>query len=623
MMPVALLLVSLLCGADEPGWLVRVDSAQALVRVPDRQALGGPFYRIRGVEPRELRRLPGVRWVVREQRRRILLDQITPDPSEPLQWHLYNDGSRATIWPRILAGVDIGAHPAWTVTSGAAATVVAVLDHGIPDDHPDLSAESRMPGWDFVDDDADPSPGVTTAQAAHGTQVAGLILAQRNGVGVVGVCPDCTLLPLRVLADDATARDGDLVAALMWSAARADVVNCSWSFDPNTYVSPAFHDAVRWAATEGRSGRGTVVVFSAGNRSERIPTFAPAAMVETLSVGATDETDTRAGYSNYGPALVLVAPGGVADEYADGVRTPRAKMVSADLVGEAGSNPTSDAYVAPGVSADLDVTASFYGTSASAPLVAGAAALLLSNTPELTATEVRWLLTETAAKVGADAYDSRGRNDHYGFGRLDVGAALALLQTGAYCRATPEVCDNAIDDDCDRLTDLEDPDCGAVVPATFALSLDERCDDQSECGDGYCGVLDGQDRLRFCTADCDYDCPLDGACVGPAGRGRCLQTCQQLADCPGGTRCALPAQGLVPPGQDRLPVCLALCGSDKDCDRAFCVDGVCAAASAPAELIELEPPTGCACRSGSTCLAVIAAVLMRWRQRQAAHRTNP
>ena len=615
-MPVAVVLVSILCGTGDAAWLVRTDTPHVLLAATTVESLGGPFFRVHGIDSATLRREPGVRWVVREQRRRISLDQVTVDPSEPLEWHLFNDGTRSDLWPGIKAGADIGVRAAWTVTEGSASIVVAVLDNGFPADHPDLRADRRLPGWDFVDNEPDPLPASTDPAAAHGTAVAGLILAARNGVGVVGVCPNCSLLPLRVLADDATARDGDLIAALLWASARADVVNCSWSFDPYAYVSPAFQDAVRWAATQGRGGRGTTLVFSAGNRSEPIKPYAPAALLETLSAGATDDTDTRAYYSNYGASLLLMAPGGVPDEYEGSVRVPRGKIVTADLEGDAGNNPRTDDLMAPGIAHDLAVTAAFYGTSASAPQVAGAAALLLSYAPTLQAAEVRWILTETAAKVGPVAYDSRGRNDFYGYGRVDVGAAMSLLVAGTYCHVTPEVCDNGVDDDCDRLTDAQDPDCGAPEPASFDLPLGLRCDDTTGCGDGYCAAAEGQDLTRFCTADCDYDCPADGACIGVAGRGRCVLTCQDSTGCADGTSCALPDAGLVPPGQDRLPVCLLLCDSDADCKAAFCHDGTCSTASEPSELIEPEPPSGCTCATSSAGAVGLWAILLLARRRR-------
>src|SRR5690606_11120585 len=80
------------------------------------------------------------------------------DPAEPLQWHLFNDGTQAALWPEVVAGADIGARAAWQVTQGDASIVIAVLDHGTPPGHRDLPDQSPWLRFDFVDGDADPSP---------------------------------------------------------------------------------------------------------------------------------------------------------------------------------------------------------------------------------------------------------------------------------------------------------------------------------------------------------------------------------------------------------------------------------------------------------------------------------
>ncbi len=601
-----------------PPLLVRVDAPAALagLRV---ESLGGPFYRVRGGRAAELLKRRGVRWAVGEARRRLVLDQ-TADPFEPLQWHLFNDGSRTDLWPRIVVGAHVNARAAWlSHGEGSASVVIAVLDAGIPATHPDLPAAARVPGWDFVDHDDDPSPVGSLALAAHGTAVAGIVAGARNGSGVVGVCPNCRVMSVRLLAPDETTRDGDIVAALTWAAERADVINASWSFDPHAYVSPAVIDAIRWAESQGRGGKGAVVVFSAGNRGSAIPAYTPQAMVETLTVGATDEEDAITSYSSYGAGLDLVAPGGVGDELQAGDRIARAKIITADLEGSAGSSPTLDAIVAPGISDDAAVTAAFTGTSASAPIVAGGAGLLLSLAPDLRAAEVRWLLSESAAKIGPLPYDAGGRNDRFGYGRLDLGAALALAQSGAYCVAADEVCDNGADDDCDRTVDADDPDCGALVPRPFTVPLGLACIDNTVCGDGYCSRADGTAAVRLCTTGCDFDCPDGGACVGPDGDGACALLCTDNTNCPSGTSCGTPDAAFLPPSQTAQSVCLPSCATDADCLTAACAHHTC---SAPRKepLPPADPPgeqPGCGCGSATPTWAIcVALVVLRGRRRR-------
>ncbi len=602
--------------------IVRLDDGAALALDAGFEGLGGPFYRVAGADHRELRRLPGIRWAVPDTRRRLLLDQIVPDESESVQWHLYNDGSLTELWPEIVAGADVGARVAWAIGSGHATVIIAVLDGGIPADHPDLPASARVPGWDFVDGDDDPSPVGVGSLDAHGTAVAGLAAGARNGHGIVGLCPECRVMSVRVLAPDVTARDGDLVAAILFAAERADVIAASWSFDPFAYVSPALHDAIRWAATHGRNGLGCVIVFSAGNRGSMVKPFSPQAMVETLTVAATDEVDRRAGYSNTGPAITLAAPGGVDDQTIDGQRLARAKIVTADLEGFAGNNPSRDAVRAPGVVDDLAVSASFQGTSASAPQVAGAAALLLSLRPELTAREVGWLLTETAAEVGLMPYGANGRNDQLGYGRLDIGAAMLMARDGGYCSEAPESCANSADDDCDRLVDADDPDCGGEIVRAFEVDVGAWCDGNEACGDGFCSQADGRYALRACTADCDFDCPDGGVCVGAPGDGLCFTACVRQTDCPGGTWCVVAEESLLSPGAGPAAACLPMCNDDRDCVRAACRDGTCSAKRFRSVPQFDLPPEGCNCQVSPGRLIAALAVLFGLTRRRRFHRAG-
>lgn len=137
----------------------------------------------------------------------------------------------------------------------------------------------------------------------------------------------------------------------------------------------------------------------------------PASHADVIAVGATTEFDYRSYFSQYGSDLDLVAPGG------GGLLG----IVTTDRTG-------TDGYNAAG-----DETLTFAGTSASAPIVSGAAALLLSRHPDLTAATVRMLLRQTADKIGALAYTdgmagAGGRNDYYGYGRLNVGRLLWLAR---------------------------------------------------------------------------------------------------------------------------------------------------------------------------------------------------
>lgn len=534
--------------------------------------------------------------------RRVALQQVVTDPLAPLQWHLQNPGASTDYpWEDALEGADINAFEAWSQTQGSEEIVIAVLDTGLDLEHPEFQ-DRVLPGWDFVDGDADASfPGPTYA-AAHGTCVAGVLGAAADGAGVVGVCPRCQILPIRLIAHEGTIRDGDLVAAIAWAAERADVIVASWSYLPQVYIPQAMHDAIRWAAVHGRDGRGVSVVFAAGNRAQEIEPYAPQALPEVFSIGATTAADTRASYSNTGPSLTLMAPGGRQDGWIDSVRQRYGKVVTADVQGEDGYNPSFDEAHAQGVVTDTDYSAAFWGTSASAPVVAGAVGLLLSADPTLTRNEIFWLLSQTAQKLGSVTY-SDGFHPDYGYGRLDIGAAMTLWASGAYCQEVAEDCENGLDDDCDRAVDAADQDCGAQLPPVFEVPLGQRCNEEmgdllpgDPCADGFCASAEGLNHdddtaPRYCTALCDFDCPGNGFCVGLEAEGRCLPRCVQNADCPSEQICSVVAPELRPPGYPSLAVCVSRCASDADCRSGSCEDGACRGPARQSQTV--VPRTGC------------------------------
>ena len=146
---------------------------------------------------------------------------------------------------------------------------------------------------------------------------------------------------------------------------------------------------------------------SSGVKSVAIGVAYPASHASTIAVGASSDWDFRSDYSQYGTQLDLVAPssGGF------------------NLV------TTTDRTGADGYSAN-DYTSTFGGTSASAPLAAGVAALMLAENPGLTAANIRSILSETADEIGGVAYDANGFNNFYGYGRVNARAALDAIHGG-------------------------------------------------------------------------------------------------------------------------------------------------------------------------------------------------
>lgn len=313
---------------------------------------------------------------------------VPEDPRFPDQWHLDNQGQEGGV-----AGNDIKAVAAFEIELGDPDIVIAVMDSGVDLDHEDL-AESVVPGWDFISGDDDPSPG----GSSHGTSVAGTAGAPANGIGVVGSCPGCSLMPLRMLGtSDATEAE-----ALDFAATNgADVINNSWGPTDGTGVEtpiPAvMATAIDHAVEFGRDGLGAVVLWAAGNGhpADTCDLDGFVAYPSTIAVGSSTHAGSRASYSELCPQLDLSAPSS-----GNGAQLTTTKI---------------DGY-----------TSSFGGTSAAAPVASGVAALLLSHAPDLPWTGVRDVLRSTADPIdpGDANYDVSGHSLSYGYGRVDAEAAL-------------------------------------------------------------------------------------------------------------------------------------------------------------------------------------------------------
>jgi thermitase len=305
-------------------------------------------------------------------------------PNDPLfgaQWHLRNTGQSGGV-----LGADIDATNAWQITRGSPDVVVAILDTGIDLAHPDLVGR-LLPGFDFVNGDADPS-----ADHPHGVQVTGLFGANAdNAVQVAGVDHFAQILPVKVLDQYNAGWTSDLIEGLYWAADHgAHVISMSLIDYP---PDPALLAALQYARA-----RGAVLVACAGNAGfGNADQSAPGLYPETISVGWTDATDSLGesglNSSATGAALDLVAPG-----------------VLTYTITSAGGSPF------------------FTGCSAATPIAAGVASLLLAVDPDLGHDGVAQVLAASAAdEVGPPVTDVPGRDDFYGHGRLDAAAALALV----------------------------------------------------------------------------------------------------------------------------------------------------------------------------------------------------
>jgi thermitase len=284
--------------------------------------------------------------------------QSTPNDSYyGSQWHLPKIGSAA----------------AWTRTTGSASVVIAVVDSGVYAAHPDLAGK-LVPGWNFVKNSAD-----TSDVTGHGTEVAGTVAAAtNNGIGVAGVSWASLVMPLVTVDSFSFAAYSDIAAAIQYAADHnVRVINVSIG---GTASSNTLQGAVNYAWSHG------AMVFAAAMNSSSTALNYPAACDHAIAVGATDENDQLAVFSNYGNWLTLSAPG-------TNILTTM--------------NGGGYGYV--------------NGTSFAAPIAAGVAALILSVKPQLTNQEVLDLLKQSADHPGQPGFDS-----NYGWGRVNAGNAIQL-----------------------------------------------------------------------------------------------------------------------------------------------------------------------------------------------------
>lgn len=308
--------------------------------------------------------------------------------------------------------------------------------------HPDIPWPIFSP-MDFVDDDTD-----AFDLNQHGTHIATIVAGRWDGSGVVGLAHDHALVPVRVLDADGYGTVEDLadgIAYMVRHWGSEAIVHMSLAFpagyDPGPYLANVISHA---------DSVGAVMVASSGN--EGLATVAyPARYNEVIAVGAVDALGRRAPYSNFGPGLDLVAPGGVArDDDGDG-------QIDAVLAGA----------TARGVPGEVGFWLGA-GTSQAAAHVTATLALLRSDEgAALTSLELRNALLRSAVDLGA-----RGWDFEYGYGCVDPGMALA--RRGAEPVKTLKELGGWVDDPAIRPALHCGRTMGAVVghPAGLALFLE-------------------------------------------------------------------------------------------------------------------------------------------------------
>lgn len=352
---------------------------------------------------------------------------VPNDPFFDMQWALHNTGQTGGF-----PDADIDATEAWDIETGNENVRIAILDTGIDWNHPDLADNiwvnsgedingngivdpsdfdgidtdgngfvDDIRGWDFVDLEGteeimflDPDEDGMVEDNdpmdfhGHGTHCAGISAAVTdNSIGVAGVCWNCKIMPIRAgwkttIFGSASLLTDDIIEGIVYAADMgADVI--SMSFGGKLY-SQAINDAVDYAFEKG-----VMLVAAAGNDNKK-QKFYPAAYDNVIAVAATDHSDNKATFSNYGRWIDIAAPG-------------------VDIE----STLFDDTYVA------------WNGTSMACPHVAGLVALLLSKNHSLSADMVKTILFNTVDNVDSTDYIGRGRIN--AFKAVQREPAIALL----------------------------------------------------------------------------------------------------------------------------------------------------------------------------------------------------
>lgn len=271
---------------------------------------------------------------------------------------------------------QIQALDAWDVVTGSQEIIIAVIDSGVKLDHPEFVGR-LVAGYDYINHDAEADD-----DSGHGTHVAGVIAAGLdNGEGVAGVCPNCRLMPVKVLNENNLGSWSQLAQGILFAVDHgARIINLSLGAStPSGTLASAVDYAVQ---------SGVVVIAAAGNYASDDP-FYPAALDDVIAVGATTSKGVRWARSDFGSYIDLTAPG--------------------ELIYSTYHNLNNIYHGYTYMS----------GTSMATPFVSGVAGLILSVAPELSADEVTQALI-----LGADDLGVAGWDDDFGNGRVNAMGAL-------------------------------------------------------------------------------------------------------------------------------------------------------------------------------------------------------
>ncbi|MDB4349685.1 S8 family serine peptidase [Omnitrophica bacterium] len=328
----------------------------------------------------------------------------------------------------------INCEDAWDISQGEG-VIVAIIDTGVDYDHEDIKENiwtnedeiagnniddddngyiDDIKGWDFAYGDSDPRD-----KDGHGTHCAGIISAiGNNGIGIIGTAPMSKIMVLQGLDETGYGYDSNLAECIVYAADNgADILSNSWG---GWGESQLLEDAFNYAYSKG-----CISFTSAGNNNDDVRYYYPAAIETVIAVSATTHDDKKSTFSNWGSFIDVAAPG--------------TDILSLRATDTTVGTPVGENYTR----AD--------GTSMASPHVAGIAALMLSDRPELGNDEIR-----TMIQISSDDIGVAGKDDYFGYGRVNafkactVGRSSILITSpnrGSYVRGDVYITGSAFMED--------------------------------------------------------------------------------------------------------------------------------------------------------------------------------
>ncbi len=370
-------------------------------------------------------------------------DGMEGDPFFSLQWYLRTDRNQSictTSDVQTIASNDLHLLPLYHYTLGAThhPMIIQVVDGGV-EEHEDISI-STAHSLNSVNGTRDPAPteGVSedTVQLfyrGHGTAVAGIITAKAfNDTGIRGVAPQA------VIAGSNWLEEGSIEALTeVWVkdtlAEEISISTNSWG--KKFLDDKSYEHLMEEASHYGRDGKGRLFVFAAGNDREEYGNANLSYLINNpyaIAVAALNHKDRFASYSSPGSNILVSAYGGEHYYTAPTIIStfsPGLSMSKAELAGRRGPITVDE-------DTGRDYTYAMNGTSAAAPMVSGALALVLDLCPELGWRDIRWLIAKHATPIDENTItwiqNASGlwHSNDYGFGKINpVGMTAECLSS--------------------------------------------------------------------------------------------------------------------------------------------------------------------------------------------------